>query len=146
MESGLTPVALDRQPCINLAETHFRRRVGDFAVFGTWYRYGDGKTEPCLVITLANMFDGKPAVIPLSAAYKYSQMAFAPPLAVAQQVREFATGFKRDNFQTVVELTDLINDSLTDLYSMPPDYRARRVVADADIVIDGCKKTVEVIE
>lgn len=146
MESGLTPVALQRQPCINLAETHFRRRVGDFSVFGTWYRYIDGQVEPCLVITLANMFEGKPAVIPLSAAYKYSQMAFAPPAAVAQQVREFAIGLGRDNFQTVVDLTDLINDSLTDLYSMPPDYRQRRVVADADIVIDGRKKSVEVTE
>lgn len=144
MENGMTPVCAERQPCINLAESHFRRRVGDFAIFGTWYRYGDGTTEPCMVITLADMFRGKPAVIPLSAAYKYSQMAFAPPAAVAEQVREFAIGFGRDDLPTVIALTDLINDSLTDLYSMPPDYRPRLVVADAEVKINGRTKSIEV--
>ena len=146
MESGLIDVCTERKPCINLTETHFRRRVGDFAVFGTWFRHEDGSTEPCLVITLADLFAGKPAVVLLSAAYKYSQLAFAPAKDVAYQVREFARGLGRDDLQTCIKLTDLINDSLTDLISMPPDYRSKEVVADAEIVIDGKKRTIEVTE
>ena len=146
MESGLIDVCTERKPCINLTETHFNRRVGDFAVFGTWFRHEDGTKEPCLVITLPELFIGKPAVVLLSAAYKYSQLAFAPARDVAHQIRLYAQGLGRDDMQTCIKLTDLINDSLTDLISMPPDYRPKDVVADADIVIDGRKRTVEVTE
>lgn len=137
---------LERKPCIDLTQCHFKRSVGDFAVFGTWYRYEDGETEPCIVITLRNMFAGKPAVVPLSAAYKYSQMSFAPVSATAEQVRTFAIGFGRDDLSTCIALTDLINDCLTDLYSMPPDPRKRDVVADAVVVINGKRENVEITE
>jgi hypothetical protein len=92
------------------------------------------------------MFEGKPAVIPLSSAWKYSQMAFADPKVVANQVRQFAIGMNKDSLAQVIALTDLINDCLSDLISMPPDPRERLVVADAEIVIDGRKRTIEVTE
>ena len=44
------------------------------------------------------MFEGKPAVIPLSSAWKYSQMAFADPKVVANQVRQFAIGMNKGQF------------------------------------------------
>ena len=103
-------------------------------------------SEPCLVITPSRMFEGKPAVIPLSSAWKYSQMAFADPKVVAHQVRQFAIGMNKDSLAQVIALTDLINDCLSDLISMPPDPRERLVVADAEIVIDGRKRTIEVTE
>ena len=145
MESGLTPVCAEQQPCIDLTHCHFRRVVGEFAVFGTWLKIGKD-SEPCLVITPQRMFEGKPAVIPLSSAWKYSQMAFADPKVVANQVRQFAIGMNKDSLAQVVALTDLINDCLSDLISMPPDPRERLVVADAEIVIDGRKRTIEVTE
>lgn len=145
MESGLTPVCAEQQPCIDLTHCHFRRVVGEFAVFGTWLKIGKD-SEPCLVITPQRMFEGKPAVIPLSSAWKYSQMAFADPQVVANQVRQFAIGMNKDSLPQVIALTDLINDCLSDLISMPPDPRERLVVADADIVIDGLKRTIEVTE
>ena len=96
MESGLTPVCAEQQPCIDLTHCHFRRAVGEFAVFGTWLKIGKD-SEPCLVITPQRMFEGKPAVIPLSSAWKYSQMAFADPKVVANQVRQFAIGMNKDS-------------------------------------------------
>ena len=130
---------------IDLTHCHFRRVVGEFAVFGTWLKIGKD-SEPCLVITPSRMFEGKPAVIPLSSAWKYSQMAFADPKVVANQVRQFAIGMNKDSLAQVIALTDLINDCLSDLISMPPDPRERLVVADAEIVIDGRKRTIEVTE
>ena len=73
------------------------------------------------------MFEGKPAVVPLSSAWKYSQMAFADPQVVANQVRQFAIGMNKDSLAQVIALTDLINDCLSDLISMPPDPRERLV-------------------
>ena len=96
MESGLTPVCAEQQPCIDLTHCHFRRVVGEFAVFGTWLKIGKD-SEPCLVITPQRMFEGKPAVIPLSSAWKCSQMAFADPKVVANQVRQFAIGMNKDS-------------------------------------------------
>lgn len=147
MESGLTPVCAEQQPCIDLTHCHFRRVVGEFAVFGTWLKIGKD-SEPCLVITpvMQGTRSIKPAVIPLSSAWKYSQMAFADPQVVANQVRQFAIGMNKDSLAQVIALTDLINDCLSDLISMPPDPRKRLVVADADIVIDGLKRTIEVTE
>lgn len=147
MESGLTPVCAEQQPCIDLTHCHFRRVVGEFAVFGTWLKIGKD-SEPCLVVTpvMQGTRSIKPAVIPLSSAWKYSQMAFADPQVVANQVRQFAIGMNKDSLAQVIALTDLINDCLSDLISMPPDPRKRLVVADADIVIDGLKRTIEVTE
>lgn len=142
MESGVTR---DEQPCIDLTHCHFRRVVGEFAVFGTWLRLGK-ESEPCLVITPSKLFEGKPAVIPLSAAWKYSQMSFADPKVVANQVREFAKAMNKDTLSHVIALTDLINDCLSDLISMPPDPKERLVVADAEITIDGKKRTMELTE
>ena len=73
-------------------------------------------------------------------------MAFADPKVVAHQVRQFAIGMNKDSLAQVIALTDLINDCLSDLISMPPDPRERLVVADAEIVIDGGKRTIEVTE
>jgi len=147
MESGLTPVCLEQQLCIDLTHCHFRRVVGEFAVFGTWLKIGKD-SEPCLVVTpvMQGTRSIKPAVIPLSSAWKYSQMAFADPKVVAHQVRQFAIGMNKDSLAQVIALTDLINDCLSDLISMPPDPRERLVVADAEIVIDGKKRTIEVTE
>lgn len=147
MESGLIPVCAEQQPCIDLTHCHFRRVVGEFAVFGTWLKIGKD-SEPCLVVTpvMQGTRSIKPAVIPLSSAWKYSQMAFADPQVVANQVRQFAIGMNKDSLAQVIALTDLINDCLSDLISMPPDPRERLVVADAEIVIDGRKRTIEVTE
>lgn len=147
MESGLTPVCAEQQPCIDLTHCHFRRVVGEFAVFGTWLKIGKD-SDPCLVVTpvMQGTRSIKPAVIPLSSAWKYSQMAFADPQVLANQVRQFAIGMNKDSLAQVIALTDLINDCLSDLISMPPDPRERLVVADAEIVIDGIKRTIEVTE
>lgn len=147
MESGLIPVCAEQQPCIDLTHCHFRRVVGEFAVFGTWLKIGKD-SEPCLVVTpvMQGTRSIKPAVIPLSSAWKYSQMAFADPKVVANQVRQFAIGMNKDSLAQVIALTDLINDCLSDLISMPTDPRERLVVADAEIVIDGRKRTIEVTE
>ena len=90
MESGLTPVCAEQQPCIDLTHCHFRRVVGEFP------SHDSKDSEPCLVITPSRMFEGKPAVIPLSSAWKYSQMAFADPKVVANQVRQFAIGMNQN--------------------------------------------------
>lgn len=132
----------DRKPAIDLNHVAWHRTVGEYTIAGTWLRHDDGESEPCLVIHPSHAFIGKPAVIPLSAAYRY-----ADPMAAAQSIRAFAQGMGKDSLQQAFKLADLINDHLSDLISLPPDRRAREVVADATVRIgDGPARSVELLE
>lgn len=132
----------DRKPAIDLTHRAWLRTVGEFTIYGTWLRHDNGETEPCLVITPAHAFVGKPAVIPLSAAYRY-----ADPRAAARSISAFALGMGKEGMQQAFKLADLINDHLSDLISLPPDPRERTVVADATLRLgDGPSRSIELLE
>ena len=117
------PVCAEQQPCIDLTHCHFRRVVGEFAVFGTWLKIGKDSSLVLLLRHNECLRVSQPLF--LCHRQKYSQMAFADPKVVANQVRQFAIGMNKDSLAQVIALTDLINDCLSDLISMPPDPRER---------------------
>lgn len=132
----------DRKPCIDLTQRKWLRTVGEFTVYGTWYRHDNGESEPCLVIVSSIGMIGKPAVILLSNAYLYEQ-----PRKAAHIVRRLALGMGKESMSQAVKLADLINDHLSDLISMPPDPRERIVVADATVKLgDGATRSIELME
>lgn len=120
-------------PCIDLTERRWYRTLGEYTIYGTWFRHDeDGRREPCLVITPSFGKMGKPAVVLLDDAYKFEN-----PSQAAHIVRRFALGMGKESMTQAIALAELINDHLSDLISMPNDTRQREVAADATIKIEG---------
>lgn len=132
------------KPFLDLTRYAFRREVGDLTVYGTWVPRpdADGDSEPALAIVPRFRVTGRPAVIALSAAYKYNDPTY---LAMAAATFCCALGIA-DGVNNALSVANLIDDHLSDLISMPPEPTQAVAVADAVIDIGGRKRTVEVLE
>lgn len=125
---------------IDLTRHAFKRELGDITLYGTWLdgSTDSGITEPCLVLapTYRRIGNGiKPVVIPLSAAYKYSEPSYA-----VRRAREYAAvlGFE-DSMSTTSKIGTIIYDHLLDLIKMPPEPMVEVIVGEA--TVDGRSMT-----
>jgi len=133
-----------RRPAIDLSRTHFKRELGDLALYGTWLWNDDQETEePCLVITSRYNIKGfRPFVVALSAAWKYNEPGYLAAVA-----RELAITLGNDSIVTAHKVATLIADHLHDLLTMPPNPTTAIVVADATIMgTDGRSISAEIVE
>lgn len=134
----------EAQPAIDLTRHAFKRELGDIAIFGTWLWNNDQEdTEPCLVlIPRYRTMDFKPAVIALSAAFRYND-----PRYLARASAVFSTKMGFDDMVTAHKVATLIYDHLGDLISMPPDPTIATVIGEASVKLgDGRTRTVEVLD
>ena len=110
------------------------RTVGDFTVAG---QYVNG--EPALVIWRAT---GEPLgsmVIGLSSAVFYGDPDYARrAVTIARRATE-AMGFQ-DSMSTTLKLLRLINDSMSDLISMPPEPKLQEWSATVGVSVNGGRK------
>lgn len=136
---------IEAQPAIDLTRHAFKRELGDLALFGTWLHNEDQEaTEPCLVIIPRYRARGtyKPAVIPLSAAFRYND-----PRHLAMAAAIFSKNMGFEDMVTANKVANLIYDHLGDLVTMPVDPTVAQVAADATITTsDGRKRTVEMLD
>lgn len=134
---------LQAQPAIDLTRHAFLRELGDLAVFGTWLMNEDQEdTEPCLVIIPRYRTHGfKPAVIALSAAFRYND-----PRHTAQASAIFARNLGFEDLASANRIANLIFDHLGDLVTMPNDPQQAHVVGEANVDIGGRKRTIEVLD
>lgn len=113
---------------LDLTHYHFRRELGDIAVYGTWIGADLDDTEPCLVLVAPHRVGhtrSKPACIALSSAYKYDD-----PRYLLHAARQFNQGLGfEDTMQRVHRVADLIHSHLLDLIKMPERAPRGSVVA-----------------
>lgn len=135
-------------PAIDLSRHHFMRPQGEFCLFGTWLHRlnatNDNESEPALVIVPRYRKNGfKPAVIALSAAYKYDSPQYCVRAAI-----EFIHAFgMTDSMATTHTLATLIHDHLLDLLKMPPSPTQSIIVGEAQIRDgSGTSRTVQVLD
>ena len=136
---------IEAKPAIDLTRHAFVRELGDLTLFGTWlYNADQEDTEPCLVIVPRYRAAGtyKPAVIALSAAFRYND---ARHCARASAI--FAKNLGFDDLATANKIANMIFDHLGDLVTMPVDPTDAHVVGEATIDLgNGRKRTVEVLD
>lgn len=136
---------IEAKPAIDLTRHAWVRELGDLTVFGTWlYNADQEDTEPCLVIIPRYRARGtyKPAVIPLSAAFRYND-----PVHLAQAAAIFSKNLGFEDMVTANKVANVIYDHLGDLVSIPVDPTVAHVVGEAKIDMgDGRKRTVEMLE
>lgn len=136
---------IEAQPAIDLTRHAFVRELGEFTIFGTWlYNAEQEDTEPCLVIIPRYRARGtyRPAVIPLSAAFRYND-----PRHLARAAAIFAMNLGFQEMTEANKVADLIYDHLGDLVSMPVDPTVATVAADATITMpDGTKRSIEMLD
>lgn len=134
----------EAKPFLDLTRYHFVRHVGELTVYGTWVPRLDapGDSEPALAIVPRFREIGRPAVIALSAAYKYNDPAY---LAHAAHIFTQSLGIAAGVNDTL-KIATLIDDHLSDLISMPPEPTQAVVVADATVNIGGKKRSVELLD
>lgn len=135
---------IEAQPAIDLTRHAFKRELGDIAIFGTWlYNADQEDTEPCLVIIPRFRTMGyKPAVIALSAAFRYNS-----PRYLARASAIFARNLGFEDMVTAHKIANLIYDHLGDLVTMPNDPQQAIVVGEASVNLgDGRTRTVEVLD
>jgi hypothetical protein len=115
------------RPALNLAFQHFTRTKHGIVCVGTWLTHADdrGRTEPCLVLLDAHrpIAAGRttPIVIPMSEAWRYA-VSDDPQVGdkahAARSILEWLDAGLLPG--TGVQVLDVINDNLRDLYAMPP--------------------------
>jgi hypothetical protein len=133
-----------RRHALDLTKYTHKQVHGEMTLYMTWFSE-DGTVEdaePCICIipTRGKLGHFRPAVIALSAAYKYDI-----PEVLANNSREFAkTLGLGDRPNTVFKIATLIHDHLLDLIKMPPKP-VENVVVGADAVITN-KETGKSIE
>ena len=136
---------IEAKPALDLTRHAWVRELGDLTVFGTWlYNADQEDTEPCLVIIPRYRARGtyKPAVIPLSAAFRYND-----PVHLARAAAIFSKNLGFEDMVTANKVANVIYDHLGDLVSIPVDPRVAHVVGEAKIDMgDGRKRTVEMLE
>lgn len=105
------------RPAIDLTRYAFKHHISDFVLYGTWLATSDEESEPALVIIPARPpMKYRPAVIPLSSAYKYDSASY---VAYASTILAKGIGFT--DLMHTVRIGEAIADYLPDLVKMPPD-------------------------
>lgn len=134
---------IEAKPAIDLSRHAFIREIGDLTLFGTWlYNDDQEDTEPCLVLIPRYRTAGfKPAVIALSAAFRYNN-----PRYLARASAIFAKNLGFEDMATANKIANLIYDHLDDLLTMPVDPTIAHVIGEASLDVGGRKSTVEVLD
>jgi hypothetical protein len=129
---------------IDLTRNQFVRASGDLVCVGTWMFNPDQQDyEPCLVIVPRYRKSGfKPCCVALSAAYKYDSPQY---LARASSIFLGMLGME-DCMSNANKVAELIHSHLGDLIRMRPNPTQAIVVADASVMIDGVKRSMEVLD
>lgn len=129
---------------LDLTRYAFKHVRGDLIVFGTWAFNEDKEdTEPALAIIPAGSLQGvRPALIGLSAAFRYLDAAYCARMAHA-----FALGFGRTSISDALKVGNLIHDHLGELVGMPPDPTEEYVAGEAKVTHgDGRIETLTLID
>lgn len=126
---------------LDLTKYAFVRRLGDITVYGTWVGPSVDESEPCLVLVPTHRINNRgsyiPAVIALSAAYKYDDPHYLLQAAI-QYNRDL--GFE-DSASHVHKVASVIYDHLQDLIELPPrPVENVRVGAEAIITEESGRK------
>lgn len=134
---------IEAKPAIDLTRHAFKRELGDLAIYGTWLMNEDQEdTEPCLVIIPRYRTYGfKPAVIALSAAFRYND-----PRHTATAAAIFARNLGFDDMASANKIANLIFDHLGDLVTMPNDPSVANVIGEASFDLGGNRRTVEILD
>lgn len=135
---------IEAKPAIDLSRYAFKRELGDLILFGTWLMNDEQEdTEPCLVIVPRHRVRNfKPAVIALSAAFRYND-----PIHTARAAATFAHNLGFEDMMSADKIANMILDHLGDLVTMPPDPTVAHVVGEAHIDMgDGSKRKIEVLD
>lgn len=131
------------QPAIDLTRHHFIRPFKDIWVYGSWLFSNDMEDyEPCLVLIPASRRRFRPAVVALSAAFRYDDAKYCVRAAM---IFNADLGFE-DNMANVMKVAEAIHSHLGDLISMPENPTIRQVGADARVTIGGKTQTLEIFD
>ena len=129
------------RPALNLVYQHFQRTKHGIVCIGTWLTHDDdrGRTEPCLVLLSAYrpIAAGRttPIVIPMSEAWRYAVSDDPEVGDKAHAAASILSWIEADLLPaTGVQILDVINDNLRDLYAMPPKPHIGRY-AIGDLII-----------
>lgn len=115
------------RPALNLTQRHFERTHQGIICIGTWLTHDDdkGRTEPCLVLLDAArpIAAGRttPVVIPMREAWRYA-VSDDKTIGDRQHAKRAIVGWIEDGIlpNGFIPILSAINDSLRDLYNMPP--------------------------
>lgn len=104
---------------LDLSRHAWIRELGQLAIYGTWVGPNIDESEPCLVIVPSARRTShetvQPAVVALSAAYKYDD-----PRYLLQAAIQFNRGLGfTDDMSNVMKVADAIYDHLDDLVALP---------------------------
>lgn len=138
----------NRTPAIDLTRHHFMRPVGDLVIFGTWlYNEDQEDHEPALVIVPRYRRQGfRPCCVALSSAWKYNPEHNGPAyLARAAQLFVQNLGME-DTMSNAFKVAEAVQNHLSDLVSMPPNPTSSVVVADAQVILDGVRQHIELMD
>lgn len=132
------------QPAIDLSRNHGGPRPWkDLVIYFTWLWNGDQEDmEPCMVIIPAARRRFRPAVVALSAVYKYNDAKYCVRAAM---IFNTDLGFE-DNMQNVHKVAEAIHSHLRDLIVMPENPTIKQVNADARVSIGNKTTSVELID
>lgn len=134
---------------IDLTRHHFMLPIGDMVLFGTWvFNSGQEAEEPALVIVPRYRQNGfKPAVIALSAAYKYNPCNRAEARGAVHNARQFALGLGlSDSMADCHKILTMIHDHVGDLVSIPPSPMTAIIVGEASIELSGKKHSFQMVD
>lgn len=134
------------RPAIDLTRHAFVRELGDLRLYGTWlWDNEEEHDEPALVLVPAHRrFGFKPCVIPLSAAYRYTDPRHLAAISI-----EFARslGFDSSLMSSANRIGGIIHDHLLDLIKMPENPTEAIVGASANVDFgDGKRKSMEIMD
>lgn len=134
------------RPAIDLTRYWFVRELGDIRLYGTWLYTpsddGADEDEPCLVLVPAVRHCEHVCVVPLSAAFRYTD-----PRHLAIVSLQFARTLGFDNEMTAAhKIGGIIHDHLLDLIKMPENPMEAVVGATANVNIGGQKRTIEILD
>lgn len=133
-----------RQHAIDLTRHAFKRVKGELALYGSWiYNEAQEDYEPALIVVNAHAPRRfKPCVVALSAAYKYNDAQYMAHVA-AEFVKLLGLA---DNVSMAYAVALLLEDSLGDLLTMPPNPMESVVVADGTVGSGLAKRGFEIVD
>lgn len=136
---------MSKRPTLDLTRHHFMKPFKDLCVFGAWvYNHDQEDYEPCLAIVprYRHPKTCKPAVVALSAVFKYNSESYC--MRAARQFN-IDLGFS-DDMANSYKMAEAIALHLGDLLKMPENPTTSVVVADAVVTIGGKTRTLEVLD
>lgn len=126
---------------IDLRYQHFKHRVRDIDVFGTWYCHSRNNWEPCLALLPAGVRPARavPCLVLLSNAWRWAEET-CDHIECAEMALEFtlALGKNPGRNQDIIQVIETVRGRLLDLLMMPPlPNRPLELTGDVTITREG---------